>query len=84
MASDMARGVYGLTGDVLYCNFVATQLLAQMYTYVDKLDQAKTTWTDFRDYLLENKSDYDEESLAQCFSAIDAALEELGSIANQQ
>ena len=80
----MARGVYGLTGDVLYCNFVATQLLAQMYTYVDKLDQAKTTWTDFRDYLLENKSDYDEESLAQCHAAIDAALEELGSIANQQ
>lgn len=84
LASDMARGVYGLTGDVLYCNFVATQLLAQMYTYVDKLDQAKTTWTDFRDYLLENKSDYDEESLAQCHAAIDAALEELGSIANQQ
>ena len=38
LASDMARGVYGLTGDVLYCNYVATQLLAQMYTYVDKLD----------------------------------------------
>ena len=77
LASDMAKGVYGLTGDVLYCNFVATQLLAQMYTYVDKPDQAKTTWTDFRDYLLENKSDYNEESLTQCLAAIDVALKDL-------
>ena len=77
LASDMAKGVYGLTGDVLYCNFVATQLLAQMYTYVDKPDQAKTTWMDFRDYLLENKSDYNEESLTQCLAAIDVALKDL-------
>ena len=78
LASDMARGVYGLTGDVLYCNYAATQLLAQMYVYVDKPEQAKTTWTDFRDYLLDNKSDYNEEDLAQCIAAIDAAIEELG------
>ena len=77
LASDMAKGVYGLTGDVLYCNFVATQLLAQMYTYVDKPDQAKTTWTDFRNFLLENKSDYNEESLTQCLAAIDVALKDL-------
>lgn len=84
LASDMAKGVYGLTGDVLFCNFVATQLLAQMYTYVDDPGQAKTTWTDFRDYLIENESDYDEEGLAQCLAAIDAALEELGQGTNPQ
>ena len=82
--SDMAKGVYGLTGDVLYCNYVATQLLAQMYTYVDDPGQAKTAWTDFRDYLIENESDYDEEDLAQCLAAIDAALEELGQGTNPQ
>lgn len=74
----MARGIYGLTGDALLCNYTATQFLAQMYTYVDKPDQAKTTWTDFRDYLMENKSDYNEEDLAQCLAAINAAIEELG------
>lgn len=78
LASDMARGIYGLTGDALLCNYTATQFLAQMYTYVDKPDQAKTTWTDFRDYLMENKSDYNEEDLAQCLAAINAAIEELG------
>ena len=78
LASDMARGVYGLTGDVLYCNYAATQLLAQMYSYVDKPEKARTTWTDFRDYLLDNKSDYNDEDLAQCIAAIDAAIEELG------
>lgn len=77
LASDMARGIYGLTGDALLCNYTATQFLAQMYTYVDKTDQAKTTWTDFRDYLLENKSDYNEESLTQCLAAIDVALKDL-------
>lgn len=77
LASDMARGIYGLTGDALLCNYTATQFLAQMYTYVDKPDQAKTTWTDFRDYLLENKSDYNEESLTQCLAAIDVALKDL-------
>ena len=84
LVSDMAKGVFGLTGDVLFCNFVATQLLAQMYTYVDDPGQAKTTWTDFRDYLIENESDYDEEDLAQCLAAIDAALEELGQGTNPQ
>lgn len=78
LASDMGKGVYGLTGDALYCNYAATQFLAQMYLYADTPGQAKTTWTDFRDYLLENKSDYNEEDFAQCLAAINAAIEELG------
>ena len=84
LASDMARGVYGLTGDVLFCNYAATQFLNQMYLYADNPDQAKTTWTDFRDYLLKNKADYDKDALAQCLAAIDAALEELGQETNRQ
>ena len=84
LASDMAKGVYGLTGDALYSNFVATQLMAQMCTFVDKPDRAKITWTDFRNYLLDNKSDYDKDALDQCLTAIDAALEELGQGTNRQ
>lgn len=77
MFSDMVNGVYGLTGDALYANFVGTQYAAQLYILDSKPDWAKATWENFRDYLEDNKADYDEDELAQCMARIEAEINEL-------
>ena len=77
LANDMSKGVYGLTNDILLSNFVATQLITQVLIYTNKPNEAKNTWTVFRNFLLENKTDYEEADLAQCLAAIDDALKDL-------
>ena len=77
MFSDMVNGVYGLTGDALYANFVGTQYAAQLYILDSKPDWALATWDNFKDYLKENESDYDPEDLAQCLAQIEYEMNRL-------
>lgn len=76
-SNEVPENLVGVKEVVDQIDSAVTQLLAQMYLYADNPGQAKTTWTDFRDNLLENKSDYNEESLTQCLTAIDVALKDL-------
>lgn len=77
MFSDMVNGVYSLTGDALYANFVGTQYAAQLYILDSKTDWALATWDNFKDYLKENESDYDPEDLAQCLAQIEYEMNRL-------
>jgi hypothetical protein len=77
MFSDMINGVYGLTGDALYANFVGTQYAAQLYILDSKPDWALATWDNFKDYLKENESDYDPEDLAKCLGQIEYEMNRL-------
>ena len=77
MFSDLINGVYGLTGDALYANYHGTQYAALLYILDGKPDWAKATWENYKDYLEENRSDYDEESLEVCFKHIQEELDKL-------
>ena len=77
--SDMVNGVYGLTGDALYANFLGTQYAAQLYILDSKPDWAKITWENFKDYLEDNKTDYDEEELRNCLESINKQISQLNN-----
>lgn len=75
--SDMVNGVYGLTGDALYANFVATQYAAQLYILDNKPILAVATWDDFKDYLEENKSNFEPKELNDCLVRIEFEMNRL-------
>ena len=76
-AGDMAYAVYGLTGDTLFADFTSTQYAAQLYTLNREFEQAVDVWEGYKDYLNENRSDYDPEALEQCLSRIEAEIVQL-------
>lgn len=75
--SDMAQGVYGLTGDALMANFAATSFTSQLYVFDGKPDWAIANWENFKEYLEDNRSDYDENELKHCCQRIQEEIDKL-------
>ena len=78
--NDYINAIYGQTRDALYANFAGTYYAAHLYLLDDKPDWALGTWDNFKDYLEENKADYDPEELGICQKRID---EEISRICEQ-
>ena len=78
---DMLSGIYGLTEDALLANYVGTKYAADLYLIDGKPDRALATWDYFKEYLEENKTDYDENDFARCMARID---EEMSTIQNKE
>ena len=76
---DLIDGVYGLTDDALFANFFGTRYCAELYLQDDKPDWALATWDDFKEFLENNKSDYDPEDLAKCLERIEQEMELIAS-----
>ena len=76
---DYVNAIYLQTENALYANFAGTHYAANLYLLDDKPDWALATWDDFKDYLEENKSDYDPEELAICIKEIDEQMEALNN-----
>ena len=68
---DYINAIYGQTGDALYANFAGTYYAAHLYLQDDNPEGALGTWDNFKDYLEENKADYDPEELSICLKKID-------------
>lgn len=78
---DMLSGIYGLTEDALLANYVGTKYAAELYLIDGKPDWALATWDYFKEYMEENKTDYDEKDFARCMARID---EEMSTIHNKE
>jgi len=74
---NLIDGVYGLTGDALYANLVGTQYVAKLYSLDGNVGWAIETWKNFKSFLEENQSDYDEEDLHAVFVLIQNELDKL-------
>ena len=71
---DIANALYLQSGDALYANFIATKYSAHLYMKDSQNGLAYAAWDDFKEYLEENRSDYDEEELAACLEKINAEV----------
>ena len=75
--NDLINAVYLMTGDALFANFHGTKYAASLYQRKGMKLWARGTWDNFKDYLEENRSDYDEEDLEVCFKHIQEELDKL-------
>ena len=74
---DIANALYLQSGDALYANFIATKYSAHLYMKDGQNGLVYAAWQDFKDYLEENRSEYDEEELEVCFKHIKEELDKL-------
>ena len=74
---DLVDGVYGLTGNVLMANFVASEYAADLYLQDGMKSEAIGNWNLFKNALEENRSQYDATELELVLRGIDAKISEL-------
>lgn len=74
---DLIDGVYGLTGNVLFANYVASEYVADLYLQDGMKSEAIANWNLFKNAIEENKDQYDETELELVLQRIDAKISEL-------
>lgn len=74
---DLIDGVYGLTGDALYANFIGTKYLAKLHILDGNNEWAVETWRNFKKFLEENKTDFDGEELNKALQLVQDELDGL-------
>lgn len=77
---DLIYGIYSLSGDALSANFYGTRYSANLYMKDGNPNKALAMWDYFKDYLDENKSDYDPENLEHCLQRIEEEKSEISSL----
>ena len=79
MFNDYTNAIYLQTNDALYAIFAGKYYATHLFLQGHKRESALNTWNNFKDYLEENKHNYDPEELAICLKRIDEQISDITS-----
>lgn len=74
---DLIDGIYGLTGNALFANYIASIYAADLYLLEGNKEDAISNWNRFKDAIEQSKSDYDPDEVETCLRAIEREIEKL-------